>query len=505
VQLVVSLRRRDLHVHRLSNRVIAALFILALFTRPCKAAMTPCLVDQEALALVRDLGSLLPEFRTDLWTRLLERGKLCGSGAAEIAARAFDLAGGVRQPVPVQPVPLGLADTAAAMSGFAARLEVDRLSLRCRSVERMLALNPLRAVKMLQAIEHPAVAPPTCASDRIPNYQIYYNTLLHVAGRAGLSPSAVSRIVLPRAVSLPSASHVFLTAELLAELPIDRPGLERLVDAFIRAVRFAHSDDRTFSVELYTEPRLDRLGRLCRRVQDPDRRRSLLLVFADYCDRHLRASRCSDTFSDQEHRRQRASALGSLNASLLRLGNSDHAALVDGTRTPEPARKAVDFWTEVPEYSRLMSAVRKLNGSGRSPLSLAERARPEWRSQILDLLKQTSRFSSPSLSAHEMFLAKSQVYVALVAAAQGASITDYVDSTALSFLTANADEETEHPQEWLWRLLQILYGTPHAVLTSPQDLDYGRLVRLADKFPHPVIRAYARLLRLGHPTGSLKS
>jgi hypothetical protein len=120
--------------------------------------------------------TLPPEFTSDILLRIADSALVPGAVAKrELIEESFSLAGSAQNPFPRAG---GLwTDSQLGMISAAQDLSMDSLSLKTRSVELMLAIDPSRAREMFQSVHLSAWTRLSCKDPLAPVFDAYFRTL----------------------------------------------------------------------------------------------------------------------------------------------------------------------------------------------------------------------------------------------------------------------------------------------------------------------------------------
>jgi hypothetical protein len=123
--------------------------------------------------------TLAPEFAADIILQLADSRFVTNkSQKAELIDEAFKMAGTAQNAFPRQGG--HWTDSQLGMVHAAGRLSMDGLSLRTRSIEAMLPVNPTHAREMFLEIHLPSGTRLSCKDSLVPIFDQYFRTLLKV-------------------------------------------------------------------------------------------------------------------------------------------------------------------------------------------------------------------------------------------------------------------------------------------------------------------------------------
>jgi hypothetical protein len=240
-------------------------------------------------ASIRTLGA---EYEADLAFRLIDANQLMPDAALALLTHVFNRSAEVKEALPNNPVPvLGTAKSRRAIfaNAFVKTQLTDRLTVRLRVIDRLLARNRVLATKLMAGLMPDVPEPPTSPCEILPVTGVgsFYSVGYDVVG--GFAPFLSERLqTLPAVAALlrQLSGHVTLS-------PSDVQTIGGWVGKAFGKIR---ASDRDFTVaELYlhlTENLGEFLGRLPR---SSDLRSLIAVNYKDFMMRQLRGARCRDT------------------------------------------------------------------------------------------------------------------------------------------------------------------------------------------------------------------
>lgn len=448
------------------------LLVLMLLLAALPSGAQERLPPDPAALLVQSAGGLPPEFAADVLIRLVEAHKIADrEERMDALQRAYAAADSARSDYRLSAVPVGFTDQTGAMASLATSVRIDRISLQCRAVRQMLAINGSVAAKLFTGIRMPTAFPFGCERDAVPDLRIYYETWLAVANhlrRAGLEGDDIERFTLDTIARVGSGVQAYPMADALQAFRTpDADSMERLLLAFSLALGGIEESDRLFSVELFHEASRSEFPRLLETATQPSVRLALLAAMARYYNRHLTGRRCEDTFRDENHRTARRGAVGALNAAALKAGLEAlvEAEPAEGIRV-EKRSASFDAIVGNREYRDFMTRLQTAGRmSGDSPEE--ERQREQ---EIRKLMVEVHAWERPDeMESRDFFLIKSGIFGGLVQLEASGPLGFEILQRYTTFLDLHEAQRQEFPAQWLWRLTQLL-GGPRRMRDQTQAL-----------------------------------
>ncbi len=252
----------------------------------------------EIEALIEDARVAPGEFAADALLRIVESGKVTDRDwRRDLSEEAFRLATGAQQQLRRIHLPGSNVDTRTGYLAMAFDLKLDALSLRCRAVRAMLAVDKQKARELFNEIPKPELPSVTCEDTLLYDVADFYGTLKDVA-QAAFTPEEVRKeehihFVESFIGSLNSPWQTGPAVKAILALKISPAQLETLVRAFSGALRKISGDDRAFSFGALSLTRdITQLVKVC--AEQEVSRDELLIAYRDYLVRHRSGNRCSD-------------------------------------------------------------------------------------------------------------------------------------------------------------------------------------------------------------------
>lgn len=393
----------------LSTAAVAFASAILLLGSPANGALAAARDDPPEVAEILDLARVAPpEFRADALLVLVEANKIPDRARKlDLIEEAMTMASAASFPRKRKLV-AGHFDTPEGFLSHAYALNLDRESLGYRAVRALVPLEPRRARELFEAVADFRVPPHACESALAYEPEAAFETLELLTGegfdagerREGKPWDFAERYL--AAVSSPV--QVIPAMRFLGKLEAPEKELMRLIGAFTAALVRMPADDRAFS-NSYTE------AMLIEEAESLAERLHKLGVSAawfppairHYIVTNLSGVRCADNVRRADRAKSRQGAeevVRKFNESRLRrppYAEREVPPITDEEVQPEKIGAAPpqqDYWSS-PERAELLDALKRLRfgpapgpGQPQRPRSLEERSRPEWRAQLLDVIKK---------------------------------------------------------------------------------------------------------------------
>ncbi|MBE0656660.1 MAG: hypothetical protein IH602_03165 [Bryobacteraceae bacterium] len=352
------------------------LFISLLLLSPSLFADNPSGRAEELLDLAR--GAPVEVF-ADIAFELLSDGSIRADKRAAVIEEIFQRSGEARQPFPLKSATPKSRGGRSEYTVQASVLRLDGLSIRCRAVQSMLAVDARRARMLFDDIPPPSLPKPDCGQTVVPDIRVIFETLAAIVESGAFTAEetkkqAPLRLAERHIRAIGSSSGLAASARVMPRLMAAGLDGQALEVAFGGALVNTTDSDRAFSTEV------EQGGLVQSIVAFGDL--PMLSTLRSYLARHLTASRCRDTTH---------SASPAINLF------NQRAAKVDGTDLPplnaaelKPAKVEGDMrsqaWSNEAAMQALLQEARSLPPRGRATSDWEFRAREilwkvdDWRS-----------------------------------------------------------------------------------------------------------------------------
>lgn len=316
-----------------------------------------------------DLARAAPvEVFADIAFELLSDGRIRADQRAALIEEIFQRAGEARQPFPFKSATPKTRGGRFDYAVQASVLRLDGLSLRCRAVQSMLAVDARRARMLFDDIPPPSLPRPDCGETVVPDMRVIFDTLAAVVERGTFTAEetkkqAPLRLAERHIRAIGSSSGLAAAARIMPRLMAAGLDGQALEVAFGGALVNTTDSDRAFSTEV------EQGGLVQSIVAFGDL--PVLSALRSYLARHLTASRCRDTT---------LTASTSINSFNQRAAKFDSAALPPlDPDALKPAKVEGDMrsqaWSNEAAMQALLQEARRLPPRGRATSDWEFRAR----------------------------------------------------------------------------------------------------------------------------------
>lgn len=380
----------------------------------------------EVVSFLARVRGLPPEFAADLLLRLAESEKVKDSAwKRELIEEAFHLASGAQQPVKRKywtgryPI-----DTRAGYLGYAFELNLDRLSLKCRSVKLMLTVDKQQARSLFREVSLSEVKSVPCNDQLLWDPSTFYSTLTSVLETAFSAEeieqkehvrfldSYADRIVSP--VQIQPA----INALSAVKLPAD--DFDGVVYTFSKSLRLLPDADRAFWASLRESIQaVEGLLALCKGRAASD---ELVAAYRSYIVRQLEGAQCADLYDKETFTKIAEAFNARIRPKSKRNVPTISADEIKPARV-EGSEEGQMYW-QSPKAAEFLRRIKSLtfevteSGDAKvevKPLSTDERNSLNWQVQVHDLLKDMAQWRESDEKSKEDYLhQKCNAYMALL-------------------------------------------------------------------------------------------
>ena len=423
-----------------------------------------------------------PELGADVLIRLVESKNITDRDwKIEVLEQAFHLAGRAKHPVKViGTVPAaGNTDSDIGVLNMALNFKLDGLTLQCRAVREMLALDPKQARELF--LEIPALRLPALSCDDPIGYRPgeYYATLKEIAERGFTEKEKregkALALLEDRIRSISSPFQLYPALKLIVDFKgLRTDQLASLVVAYGSGMKQLNSEDRTFSgstgFDLVQE--LLGLARLCRERGIPAY--PLIDAFRSYFVRHMAGVRCAENADPENHGLILSRIRESFNQNLQPLSVDVPEIKPDEVKPASVgnAAKVYAYWRR-PQSKELLENLRRLRfgteeqqaannqkpareDGGAQFLTDDQRREPEWEAKALEYLNQLESWKNDNdETAANYFHQMCFMYAPLVELIPAGPVRDRVLRSYILFLR-RSPIESDSPPEWFLELERLI-------------------------------------------------
>jgi len=252
----------------------------------------------EIEALIEDARVAPAEFAADALLRIAESGKITHRDwRRDLLEEAFRLAAGAQHQMKRSYLSGSNVDTRTGYLSVAFDLKLDALSLRCRAVRALLAVDKQKARELFSEIRKLELSSLTCEDTLLYDVTDFYDTLKDVV-QAAFTPEEIRQgehifFVESHIGSLTSPLQTAPAVQTVLALKLSPTQLDSLVRALSRALKKISGDDRAFGETAFSLSRnIAQLVKVC--GEQEVARDELLTAYRDYLIRHHNGNRCSD-------------------------------------------------------------------------------------------------------------------------------------------------------------------------------------------------------------------
>ncbi len=414
-----------------------------------------------------------PEIAADAFLRLAASDHVAGREAKiDLIEQAFTLAGNAHNKLRERQIAGLSADTRSGMTGRAARLGLDTLTLRARAVHQMLELDKAKAREMFGRIETPDPKARTCEDALVYDLGDFYLVLVEIANQTF---SAGERrleqhlgFLRDYVLSITSPVQVAPAARMVRTVGITPQQEELLMASLATALANVVTDNRSFLAT--AEASIEEVRQLAGSAAGTTAS-GLLGALEKYLERQRGAAQCT------------------FDGPVIDVG----AALAGAPQTPSQAAtaKVHRYWTSGAAQAMLARGMKLRWGASGAPvraLTLDDRRSREWQELLTETLNELPNWSpAPEESEADYFHQRCLFYETLIELTPPGEQRSDVIAAFLGYLNGS-QMLRENPAEWLSHGVEIL-----ARLKQGGDTDAGRL---SDAFLRSDCAALALTARL---------
>lgn len=454
----------------------------------------------EIVSFINDVRSAPPEFAADLLIRIAESKKIADlAWKRELIEEAFRLAPSAQQPVKRVALLSSPTDTRTGFLAQAFELKLDALSLQCRALNAMLAIDKKKARELAAELPKIQLQPLTCEDTLVYDVSDFFGTLKRIAERCFTSKEIERNEPLQFIESyidqMASPVEIAPALELIGSFNTSKSGRTDLIQTFSNALGRLSGDDRSFTRTLYDVDRsIKNLIMQC--LQQSVSRDELLRAYRTYLVRHFSGARCADNGLVLSKRMQ--SVISDFNSDLRLKGQRNILEISDDDLKPTRAdgTASIQMHWQSAKSSALLTKIKKLRfGSGDKPLASDERDTLDWRASLDEFLKDLDDWKKEDEKTEEDYFHQKCVLLrGAIKLIPRKSLRDEVISKFVDFLNS-FDLGRGSRIEWFWQANFLLKDNPYFDASS--ESGPSLVVRRADMLPivertkSPVLYLYA--------------
>lgn len=423
----------------------------------------------EIEALIEMARALPADYAADALLRLAGSNRVSDPAwKRELLEEAFRLAPGAQHPYKRRFVaPLGAGSSREWILGQAYELELDTLSLECRAVRGMLAIDRGRARELFARIPPLNLPPPSCEDALVADVRLFYDTLETLAEQ-GFTAAERTRgddaeLIASRIRLIASPLELTPAAVLVRSVKLGAEERRGLVTAYADRLAQISRNGAELSfaardLELASQPVT--LAEAARRqgiMAD-----GLMRSYREYLVKYLSGPRCDDRGPNGELIESFASSWLEQFNERLRLpprlvttelppiSPEEVSVPATGTRA-----KIQELYTtpKAKELDRRLQHLR--SGGGDAALPLDQRVEPDWQAEAEQFLGVLEDWTPEDGNAQANFHQKAGFYLDLIELAPPGPLAGRIARSCVSFLSDHPMEKS-HPIEFLFELQRLL-------------------------------------------------
>ncbi|MBX3279785.1 MAG: hypothetical protein KF868_17420 [Acidobacteria bacterium] len=449
-------------------------------SRQSKIKIDPISVSRD---IINEASSLPPELTADILLKLVDTKTVDLTKKERLLEDAFWAAKRAKEPFKRVFIG-GILDTKEGYLGYAYDNDLDRLSLQCRAIDKLLDLNPTLARELFEQIPTPELDPVFCEEALVFDVQKYYRTLSLVS-RKSFDAKAKSReedllFLSARLRKLTSPVQLSPALQALSEQSVTAAQMTFLLQLVSEAVGKISLDARSFSYSNQAAgSAIEAVLRRCSNLQVSSM--PFLRSLRAYIIQQLSASRCDQK---QAAVGDRLPAYAILFNALVTKEKSEvqHITLPEVAYNGQGKSVEYEMYWNSEKASELLKTVQQLRKAGTDQSVLAKESEA-WDKTVAKCKELLLKWVPADEASYlKYFHQKNVIFSALREIVAKGEVRDGVVSDHINFL-ARSDAQAEHPMEWFLytsRLLTNLDGETSAMLliqnsqSAPLRL-YGKL------------------------------
>ncbi len=418
---------------------------------------------EELKCLIADARNTPPEVAADTLFQLIESGIITDDNRKhELLEEIFNLAYSTQYKLKRYDSNNN-TDTRSGMLSYGYSLNLDTLSLQCKSVRGMIVLDKKKAREHFEKIIIPTLTPLSCEDSMVYDVSIYYDTLSDILHstftEAEVKQQKHIHLVNQAITNITSSLQFGPIAKVITSLDLPPRELSHLVRPFNNRLNNLSSDARSFTWAIRSlGGDVKNLATHCKNKGVVFDRllgsyRSFLLnnMTNNWCDGDINKSQMI-TFVKKE--------VGFFNSQITDLvigGNTSISPLQINKLLPKGVGKSAhiyEYW-KTPLGEKLLRGIQKLNyGKDGKKRSLIERNEVTWQHELADYynnLKSWTKAKADGMTEVDFFHQKCNLFGLLLELTPQSDpqykdiLVDYVD-----FLSQNHSKQVS-VVEWLWQ------------------------------------------------------
>lgn len=455
----------------------------------------------ELLDLLNTIRACPPEFAADAMLRLIQANRIQEADwKKEVLEEAFVFAASAQEPIKRVAINVAMVmDTRPKMVSRSYEMNLDSLSLQCRVVNEMLALDKKAALDIFRRITLPKMPRVDCEEIYIYDPTIYYETASELA-RSGFTAKEMEKndlfyFIQPLIYSMDTPLQIKPVINLLLRLPLPKSQLGVLFGDFSNSLRKVHGDDNSFSEKAgVISSAILELTEYCKKHNMP--REDLLFSYRQYLLRHLSGSRCASRRNDRTPRQDQliAQNVRFFNDKLrfeTTPGQSPILPITADDAKPEEINGyCVEpmFW-ETLQAKEILKKFKLLRFPSEQELSKEEKESVQWQTDFLKYLDELMDWRGAAEKSEAEYLHQKMILlVGMTEIASTAALREAALRAMLRFLNSSTVYRDQR-LEWFVHVDYLIR------LSLSDYLHQGRttLLRELKESRNPVLSLYAIL------------
>jgi len=250
--------------------------------------------------IINDARSLPAEFAVDIFLRLAASNNIDKKWKQEILVEAFTLTSETQNEFRMRSKYGIPVDSRINYRSYAFDLNLDALSLRCKIINQMLAIDKGQALRMLNQLSPKLRLPTLSCSDQMAYRVDDFYVLLGSVSKAIYDERRIqqgerAQFLLPYIQSMSAPAQIAPLARMILSLHLTDKELFILSQSFASALKQISADDRSFTAALTQDKTATHVFELTQEVQREGGAYSEIAnALRSYLAKHLNGIRCED-------------------------------------------------------------------------------------------------------------------------------------------------------------------------------------------------------------------
>jgi hypothetical protein len=455
--------------------------------------------------------SLPVEFAADMLIRVAESDRVNSKEwKQQLLEEAFRTAANAQQKIKKRALSGSAIDTRSGYLAMAFALGLDALSLQCRAVKAMMAVDKRRAKDLFKEIPSLKLKPLTCVDPLIYDVAGFYE-IMNLLAQGSFDAKEIRKnenvnFIQSYIETITSPIQVEPIAKVLFSLTLARAQMEMLIHSLSVAIKNITPDDRSFSqttTEFSTLPAVLRLAESCRQKKISNT--ELIESFRAYLLKCLQASRCADNVGDKSP--AHITTYVNFFNNTLRLEvfpNEKEIPAIAGddikTETVNDTIKTYPYWASAKSRNVLLRVKKLRFGNGTQELSSKDRESQEWQWQMNQFLTEMSDWEvADEETAADYFHQKCITFRSVVEMVPEGVWRDKILSDFVTFIGDSPLQQSD-PLEWYFQANYLLEK-----FRTAQGDGREKMIEMFNHSHSTVLSLYSEMDNLLSPSPSLKA